>query len=272
MAVAPDLGGEGLDAVGAAGGAHDAEARRRPGRGPSRHRCRSRHRSRRRCGAAAGLCSCAHPARIALTRCARDLRGGRRFGTRQPRPGRLGVVRRRRLLGLRRLAARHQQHGRADGGPRPAPADRARRRRAARRSATAPTSSTPITKWMAGLEAQGLEEGRRQARDERRADEGPRRRDGGPADRVRFEWVKGHAGHVLNEAADKLANAAASAYRAVVDARCRAGLRRGSSTAHPAATVGQVEQEPDLFSDLDDRPGRWSRPTRSTSSPWSGRC
>jgi ribonuclease HI len=31
--------------------------------------------------------------------------------------------------------------------------------------------------------------------------------------RVRFEWVKGHAGHPLNEAADELANAAATAFR-----------------------------------------------------------
>ena len=30
----------------------------------------------------------------------------------------------------------------------------------------------------------------------------------------------------------------------------------GSSTAHPAATVGQVEQEPDLFSDLADQAGQ----------------
>lgn len=32
--------------------------------------------------------------------------------------------------------------------------------------------------------------------------------------RVEFEWVKGHAGHPLNEAADRLANAAAAAYQA----------------------------------------------------------
>ena len=39
----------------------------------------------------------------------------------------------------------------------------------------------------------------------------------GRRDRVRFEWVKGHAGHELNEAADKRANAAASAYQRGVE-------------------------------------------------------
>ena len=46
-----------------------------------------------------------------------------------------------------------------------------------------------------GLEAQGLEEGRRQAGDERRADEGARRGDGGTPGQRRYVWVKGHAGH-----------------------------------------------------------------------------
>ena len=71
----------------------------------------------------------------------------------------------------------------------------------------------------------------------------------GRRDRVRFEWVKGHAGHELNEAADKRANAAASAYQRGVEPDAGPGFT-GSSTAHPAATVGQVEEEPDLFSDL----------------------
>jgi ribonuclease HI len=69
--------------------------------------------------------------------------------------------------------------------------------------------------------------------------------------RVRFVWVKGHAGHELNEAADKRANAAASAYQRGVEPDAGPGFA-GSSTAHPAAAVGQVEHEPDLFSDLAD--------------------
>lgn len=69
--------------------------------------------------------------------------------------------------------------------------------------------------------------------------------------RVTFEWVKGHAGHPLNEAADVRANAAATAYQRGVAADPGPGFA-GSSTAHPAAAVGQVEREPDLFSDLED--------------------
>ncbi len=72
----------------------------------------------------------------------------------------------------------------------------------------------------------------------------------GRRDRVRFEWVKGHAGHELNEAADRRANAAASAYQRGEEPDAGPGFA-GSSTSHPEARVGQVEEEPDLFSDLD---------------------
>ncbi|MEO5663574.1 MAG: ribonuclease HI family protein, partial [Nocardioides sp.] len=68
---------------------------------------------------------------------------------------------------------------------------------------------------------------------------------------VEFKWVKGHSGHVLNEAADVRANAAAAAYQRGDVADPGPGFA-DSSTAHPAATVGQVEVEPDLFSDFDD--------------------
>ena len=88
-------------------------------------------------------------------------------------------------------------------------------------------------------------------------------------DSVEFVWVKGHAGHVLNEAADVRANAAATAFR---DGRLPdpgPGFAE-SVVAHPAASVGQVEPEPDLFSGLDAEDA--APPTRSTSSPWSAHC
>jgi len=68
-----------------------------------------------------------------------------------------------------------------------------------------------ITKWMAGWKRKGW----------RKGDGKPvmnleivQALDAAMAGRqVRFEWVKGHAGHPLNEAADKLANAAALAHK-----------------------------------------------------------
>ena len=71
--------------------------------------------------------------------------------------------------------------------------------------------------------------------------------------RVVFEWVKGHAGHELNEAADQRANAAAVAYRDGRTPETGPGFPH-STTDHPAARVGQVEAEPDLFSGLLDEP------------------
>lgn len=69
-----------------------------------------------------------------------------------------------------------------------------------------------ITKWMPGWKRRGW----------RKADGGPvlnrdlmESLDEAMQDRdVRFAWVKGHAGHDLNEAADERANGAAKAYQA----------------------------------------------------------
>ncbi|MGO2746981.1 ribonuclease H family protein [Microbacterium sp.] len=56
---------------------------------------------------------------------------------------------------------------------------------------------------------------------------------------VRFEWVKGHAGHDLNEAADVRANAAAKAYQAKQEPKRGPGFTvagSDASTAEPAST------------------------------------
>jgi ribonuclease HI len=98
-----------------------------------------------------------------------------------------------------------------------------------------------ITKWMAGWKRRGW----------RKGDGKPvlnvdimRALDAAMAGRrVRFEWVKGHSGHVLNEAADRLANGAAASWKT--------GTAPQPGPGFPGAVAVLPEQpvdEPDLFS------------------------
>lgn len=73
-----------------------------------------------------------------------------------------------------------------------------------------------------------------------------------------FEWVKGHAGHELNEAADERARAVALAYQARLEPPVGPGFAgRGSApmadAASPVSTAptAPAAAEPDLFSGLD---------------------
>jgi len=117
-----------------------------------------------------------------------------------------------------------------------------------------------ITRWMAGWKRRGWRKGDgkpvlnlelMQSLDAAMA----RARSAGRS--VRFEWVKGHAGHPLNEQADRLANGAAAAYQAgevpdpgpgIPGARAAAS---GGATGH-TATPGDTPEpaEPSLFDDF----------------------
>jgi ribonuclease HI len=102
-----------------------------------------------------------------------------------------------------------------------------------------------VTKWMAGWKRRGWRKG-----------------DGKPVmnveimqaldlamlgRRVRFEWVKGHSGHALNEAADRRANGAALSWKDATEPLPGPGFP--GAVVHPVEVVARpVYDEPDLFS------------------------
>ena len=105
-----------------------------------------------------------------------------------------------------------------------------------------------ITKWMAGWKRRGWKKGDGQpvlnVEIMRALDEAMSGR------RVEFRWVKGHSGHPLNEAADRLANAAAASWKAGAAPVPGPGFP-GAVVAHPAAApAAPVYDDADLFSGL----------------------
>ena len=138
-----------------------------------------------------------------------------------------------------------------------------------------------VTKWMAGWKRKGWKkaDGKPVLNVEvmKALDEAMRGR------QVTFEWVKGHAGHELNEKADVLANGAAKAYASKQQPKAGpgfpgatavgagddpstppgvAGDTRRAATKAPARTTAAAQPaaaaddpEPDLFSMDGDAPG-----------------
>lgn len=105
-----------------------------------------------------------------------------------------------------------------------------------------------ITKWMPGWKRKGWKKGDgkpvanveiMKALDEAMT---------GRRDRVRFEWVKGHAGHPLNEKADVLANAAARAFQEGREAVAGPGYAGAARDAHAFSVTVPPEPDADLFS------------------------
>ncbi|QIM18656.1 ribonuclease HI [Leucobacter coleopterorum] len=64
---------------------------------------------------------------------------------------------------------------------------------------------------------------------------------------VRFEWVKGHAGHPLNEAADDRARAAATAFQAGLAPDQGPGFAGTTSLPIPEVSLEQPAAPPTLF-------------------------
>ena len=116
-----------------------------------------------------------------------------------------------------------------------------------------------VTKWMAGWKRRGWKKGDgkavlnveiMQALDAAMVGR-----------RVRFAWVKGHSGHELNEAADRLANGAAAAWKTGDGPGARPGLRRLHGAA-PASAPGRSRTSPTCSR---------SRPAPTAAIAWSRR-
>lgn len=104
-----------------------------------------------------------------------------------------------------------------------------------------------LTKWMPGWKRRGWKKGDGKpvlnVELMKQLDEALRGRD------VEFEWVKGHAGHRMNERADELARAAATAFQKGVAIDAGPGYPEAAPSARVAGfDIGATQAEPDLFS------------------------
>jgi len=64
---------------------------------------------------------------------------------------------------------------------------------------------------------------------------------------VRFEWVKGHDGHPLNEAADQRARSAATAYQQGREPSAGPGFSGKTGGESPVAATAPPAEQPGLF-------------------------
>lgn len=95
-----------------------------------------------------------------------------------------------------------------------------------------------LTRWMKGWKRRGWRkaDGKPVLNDDlmRQLDEALRGRE------VRFEWVRGHVGHPLNEAADARARAAAAAHRRGTEVPAGPGWTRAGAPAPASAPAGSA--------------------------------
>lgn len=83
-----------------------------------------------------------------------------------------------------------------------------------------------------------------------------------------FKWVKGHAGHHLNEAADERARAAATAYQQGVAARSGPGFAGGPLAAGHAAASSQASAGAATSTVVSTAPAPAAAPTAAKHSPF----
>ncbi len=103
-----------------------------------------------------------------------------------------------------------------------------------------------ITKWMPGWKRRGWKKG--DGKPVANVDIMKALDEAMQGRRVRFEWVKGHAGHELNEKADALANAAAYACKEGRQPEPGPGYAGADRGRHEFTVTAPPEPDPDLFS------------------------
>lgn len=109
-----------------------------------------------------------------------------------------------------------------------------------------------LTKWLPGWKRRGWKksDGKPVLNVDllKQLDEALRGRD------VEFEWVKGHAGHRMNEAADERARAAAAAFLRGREPNRGPGMPDQQRPPAQVFTIGATEEPPDLFSVAEPEP------------------